>query len=67
MRAARARDVRALLGTLLVARGTPMLSMGDEAGRTQHGNNNAYAQDNPLGWFDWEALEPSGSRSPPGW
>lgn len=50
---ARARDVRALLATLMTARGAPMLSMGDEAGRTQRGNNNAYAQDNELSWFDW--------------
>ena len=57
VRAARARDARALLATLLLSRGTPMLSMGDEAGRTQHGNNNAYAQDNALSWFDWEALD----------
>ncbi len=55
--AARARDARALLATLLLSRGTPMLAMGDEAGRTQHGNNNAYAQDNALSWFDWEALD----------
>ena len=52
--AARAADVRALLATLLFSRGTPMLTMGDEAGRTQGGNNNAYAQDNALAWFDWE-------------
>jgi len=52
--AARQRDVRSLLATLLAARGTPMLSMGDELGRTQRGNNNAYAQDNPLAWIDWE-------------
>ena len=57
VRAARARDVRALLATLLLARGTPMLSMGDEAGRSQQGNNNAYAQDNALSWFDWEGLD----------
>ncbi len=57
IRAARARDGRALLATLLLARGTPMLSMGDEAGRTQHGNNNAYAQDNALSWFDWDGLD----------
>ncbi len=55
--AARARDVRALLATLLLSRGTPMLSMGDEAGRTQDGNNNAYAQDNAMSWFDWAALD----------
>ncbi len=55
--AARARDVRALLATLIAARGTPMLSMGDEAGRTQHGNNNAYAQDNAISWFDWAGAD----------
>ena len=55
--AARARDVRALLATLLLSRGTPMLSMGDEAGRSQGGNNNAYAQDNALSWFDWEGMD----------
>ena len=48
MIAARERDVRSLLATLLLSRGTPMLAMGDELGRTQHGNNNAYAQDNAL-------------------
>jgi glycogen debranching enzyme GlgX len=54
---ARVRDVRALLATLLLSRGTPMMSMGDEAGRSQHGNNNAYAQDNETAWFDWAALD----------
>lgn len=52
--AARARDARALLATLLVSRGTPMLGMGDELGRSQAGNNNAYAQDNETTWVDWE-------------
>ena len=51
---ARRRDVRALLATLLCSRGTPMIAMGDELGRTQRGNNNAYAQDNELAWIDWE-------------
>ncbi|GGD99683.1 glycogen operon protein GlgX homolog [Aureimonas endophytica] len=50
---ARARDVRALLATLFVARGNPMLTAGDELGRTQRGNNNAYAQDNEITWIDW--------------
>ena len=50
---ARQRDVRALLATLFFSRGTPMLSMGDELGRTQLGNNNAYAQDGALAWIDW--------------
>ena len=55
--AARSRDVRALLATLLLSRGTPMLSMGDELGRTQHGNNNAYAQDNAGSWVDWPSAD----------
>ncbi len=49
----RRRDIRALLATLMVSRGTPMLTAGDEFGRTQHGNNNAYAQDNETTWLDW--------------
>lgn len=52
--AARARDIRALLATLFLSRGIPMLTAGDEFGRTQHGNNNAYAQDNAAFWLDWE-------------
>ncbi|MBI1808583.1 MAG: bifunctional glycogen debranching protein GlgX/4-alpha-glucanotransferase, partial [Gemmatimonadetes bacterium] len=52
--AARRSDVRALLASLLLSRGTPMIAMGDELGHTQHGNNNAYAQDNGLNWLDWE-------------
>ncbi|MBB3771775.1 glycogen operon protein [Angulomicrobium tetraedrale] len=55
--AARRGDVRALLATLLSARGTPMLTMGDECGRSQAGNNNAYAQDNELTWLDWSKLD----------
>jgi glycogen debranching enzyme GlgX len=55
--AARQRDVRNLLATLFVARGTPMLAMGDELGRSQGGNNNAYAQDNPLAWLDWTCAD----------
>ncbi|CAN5390671.1 hypothetical protein BH10PSE7_BH10PSE7_29460 [soil metagenome] len=47
-------DVRGLLASLFIARGTPMLTAGDEFGRTQRGNNNAYAQDNDLTWLDWE-------------
>ncbi len=46
-------DARALLATLLLSRGTPMLAMGDECGRSQRGNNNAYAQDNKISWLDW--------------
>ncbi len=44
---------RSLLATLLLSQGIPMLLGGDELGRTQHGNNNAYCQDNDLSWFDW--------------
>ncbi|WEK48713.1 MAG: glycogen debranching protein GlgX [Candidatus Kaistia colombiensis] len=51
--ARRKADIRALLMTLLLSRGTPMLTMGDELGRSQQGNNNAYAQDNPVAWLDW--------------
>jgi glycogen operon protein len=51
--ARRAADVRALLATLFLARGAPMLTAGDEFGRTQGGNNNAYAQDNETTWLDW--------------
>ena len=57
VRAARAGDVRALLACLLLARGTPLLGMGDECGRSQNGNNNAYAQDNAVSWFDWEGMD----------
>jgi glycogen operon protein len=52
--AARKRDVRALLATLFLSRGVPLLQQGDEMFRSQHGNNNAYAQDNEITWLDWE-------------
>jgi glycogen operon protein len=48
---------RALLGTLLLSQGTPMLLMGDELGRSQVGNNNAYCQDNEVSWLDWSTAE----------
>ncbi|MGA0612394.1 glycogen debranching protein GlgX [Caldimonas sp. KR1-144] len=51
--AIRARHVRCLLATALLAQGTPMLLAGDELGRTQRGNNNAYCQDNEISWIDW--------------
>jgi glycogen debranching enzyme GlgX/4-alpha-glucanotransferase len=57
IRAARRRDQRNLLTLLLLARGTPMLSMGAELGQTQHGNNNAYAQDNASAWLDWHRAD----------
>jgi glycogen operon protein len=54
---ARDRDVRAILTTLLLSRGVPMLLGGDELGRTQRGNNNAYCQDNEISWFDWQHVD----------
>jgi glycogen operon protein len=50
----RQRQVRNFLATLLLSQGVPMLLGGDEIGRSQGGNNNAYAQDNETSWFDWE-------------
>ena len=50
---ARRRTARSILATLLLASGTPMLTAGDERGRTQQGNNNAYCQDNEISWVDW--------------
>ncbi|MEV0373691.1 glycogen debranching protein GlgX [Streptomyces sp. NPDC050636] len=54
--ALRRRQLRNLLTTLLLSTGVPMLVAGDEMGRTQHGNNNAYCQDNPTSWLDWSLL-----------
>lgn len=50
---------RALLATLCLSQGTPMLLAGDELGNSQSGNNNAYCQDNPLTWLDWENADES--------
>lgn len=50
----RGRQQRNFIATLLLSQGVPMLSHGDELGRTQQGNNNVYAQDNELSWIDWE-------------
>jgi isoamylase len=52
--ALRERQKRNFLGILLLSQGVPMLTAGDEIGRTQQGNNNAYAQDNELSWLDWK-------------
>jgi glycogen operon protein len=57
--AARHGHVRALLATLLLAQGTPMLAMGDERLRTQDGNNNAYCQDGPGFWVAWDDPAPA--------
>jgi isoamylase len=51
--ALRRRQRRNLLATLLLSQGVPMLLGGDELGHTQHGNNNAYTQDNEMSWYDW--------------
>jgi isoamylase len=55
--AVRARQQRNFLTTLLLSQGAPMLLGGDEFGRTQHGNNNAWCQDNEISWFDWESAD----------
>jgi len=54
---ARQRRVRAMLATVLLSQGVPMILAGDEGGRTQQGNNNAYCQDNNVTWTDWEHLD----------
>ncbi|HEY3737563.1 MAG TPA: glycogen debranching protein GlgX, partial [Jatrophihabitans sp.] len=53
----RARQRRNLLATLLLSQGVPMLSHGDELGRTQQGNNNSYCQDSKLSWIDWSSVD----------
>lgn len=53
----RRRLIRNFLLTLLISQGTPMVLAGDEFRRTQHGNNNAYCQDNSISWVDWELAE----------
>jgi isoamylase len=55
--ALRARQKRNLIATLLLSQGIPMLLAGDELGQTQHGNNNAYCQDNELSWIDWNLTD----------
>src|SRR5690606_9128904 len=57
VRALRARQKRNLLATLLFSQGVPMILGGDELGRTQRGNNNAYCQDNEISWYDWDLDE----------
>jgi len=55
--ALRARQQRNFLATLFLSQGVPMLLGGDEIGRTQQGNNNAYCQDNALSWYDWDQID----------
>ncbi len=67
----RRRLQRALLATVFLAQGTPMVLSGDEFGRTQKGSNNAYCQDNEISWVDWKQAEGEDGRnltrgSPPG-
>jgi glycogen operon protein len=57
IRELRDRQRRALVSTVLLARGVPLLLGGDELGRTQGGNNNAYCQDNAISWWDWSAVD----------
>lgn len=54
---ARQRTVRNMMASLILAHGVPMILAGDEMGRTQQGNNNAYCQDSPLSWLNWHVLE----------
>jgi glycogen operon protein len=56
----RERQKRNMLATLLFSQGTPMILAGDEFGRTQQGNNNAYCQDNDISWVDWEGIDEDG-------
>jgi len=60
IRALRERQKRNFLGSLLLSLGTPMLLAGDEFGRTQRGNNNAYCQDNEINWIDWQGIGAEG-------
>ncbi len=53
----RARQRRNMIATMMLSQGVPMLSGGDEIGRTQHGNNNGYCQDNELSWHDWSDVD----------
>jgi len=60
VRGLRRQQKRNLLATLLMSQGVPMLLAGDEIGRTQRGNNNAYCQDNELSWIDWSGVDEDG-------
>ena len=60
IRETRLRQIRNMLATLIFAQGTPMILAGDEFGRSQGGNNNAYAQDNEISWIDWEKIDEDG-------
>lgn len=53
----RKQQIKNMFATLLMSQGVPMFMMGDEVRRTQHGNNNAYCQDNEISWFDWKLVK----------
>ena len=53
----RARQIKNMLGSMLLSQGVPMILSGDEIRRTQRGNNNAYCQDNAISWFDWKLVK----------
>src|SRR6185312_16287228 len=57
VQALRRRRAKSLLATVLLSQGVPMILGGDEIGRTQNGNNNAYCQDNEVSWYDWESID----------
>ena len=60
IRALRLRQMKNMLVILFLSQGTPMILMGDEVGRTQRGNNNAYCQDSELAWLDWSSINTNG-------
>jgi glycogen operon protein len=60
IKALRFRQMRNMLATLFLSRGTPMLLAGDEFARSQNGNNNAYCQDNEISWIDWKSIGEDG-------
>ena len=57
VRALRQRRAKSMMATVLLSLGVPMILGGDEIGRTQNGNNNAYCQDNEISWYDWEQVD----------
>jgi glycogen operon protein len=59
VRRLRARQKRNLMASLLLSQGVPMIAAGDELGRSQRGNNNAYCQDNEISWLDWSLADPA--------
>lgn len=61
IRDVRRRQMKNMLATLVLSQGVPMLTAGDELGRSQNGNNNAYCQDNEISWIDWNELLESGA------